>query len=106
MLRQRCSGAARPSVVSSNWMDSVMRRLRAENAGLKPGATSRRLSIYFVDSTLALLARLFRYGEISHHGAFVDVASSRVMPLAVDPLVWYRIRKRGRQNARSKGAAD
>jgi PRTRC genetic system ThiF family protein len=37
---------------------------------------------------LALLAQLFRYGQISHHGGFVDVASSRAVPLAVDPLVW------------------
>ncbi len=43
---------------------------------------------------LALLARLFRYGQISYHGAFVDVATSRSVPLAVDPLLWHRIRKR------------
>ena len=55
---------------------------------------------------LALLARLFRYGQISHHGAFVDVASSRVVPLAVDPLVWHRVRKRGHQAARSKRVAE
>ena len=48
---------------------------------------------------LALLAQLFRYGEISHHGAFVDVASSRVVPLAVDPLLWRRVRKRGHRNS-------
>jgi PRTRC genetic system ThiF family protein len=43
---------------------------------------------------LALLARLFRYGQISHHGAFVDVANSRSVPLAVDPLLWRRVRQR------------
>jgi len=43
---------------------------------------------------LALLARLFRYGQISHHGAFVDVATSRSVPLAVDPLLWRRVRNR------------
>jgi len=55
---------------------------------------------------LALLARLFRYGEISHHGAFVDVASSRAVPLAIDPLLWRRVRKRGQQNARRRLTAD
>jgi PRTRC genetic system ThiF family protein len=50
---------------------------------------------------LALLARLFRYGEISHHGGFVNVATSRSVPLAVDPLLWHRIRKRARPNPRS-----
>jgi hypothetical protein len=43
---------------------------------------------------LALLARLFRYGQISHHGGFVDVATSRSVPLAVDPLLWRWVRKR------------
>jgi PRTRC genetic system ThiF family protein len=44
--------------------------------------------------SLALLARLFRYGKISHHGAFVDVAGARCVPLPIDPLRWRRIRKR------------
>jgi PRTRC genetic system ThiF family protein len=52
----------------------------------------------FVNSTLAqhalaLLARLFRDGEISHHGGFVDVATSHAMPLPIDPSLWRRIRK-------------
>jgi PRTRC genetic system ThiF family protein len=54
---------------------------------------------------LALLARLFRYGEISHHGAFVDVASSRAVPLPVDPLFWRRVRKRGQKDARGRATA-
>jgi len=33
---------------------------------------------------LALLARLFRHGAITYHGAFVNVGSSRVQPIAVD----------------------
>ena len=45
---------------------------------------------------LALLARLFRHGQISYHGGFVDVATSRSVPLPVDPLLWRRIRKQGR----------
>jgi PRTRC genetic system ThiF family protein len=43
---------------------------------------------------LALLARLIRYGEISHHGGFVDVAASRSTPLPIDARVWCRLRKR------------
>ena len=43
---------------------------------------------------LALLARLFRYGQISYHGAFIDVATARSTPLPVDPIVWRRLRKR------------
>lgn len=43
---------------------------------------------------LALLARLFRYGQIAHHGGFVDVSTSRSVPLAIDPLLWRRVRIR------------
>ena len=55
---------------------------------------------------LALLARLFQYGKIYYHGAFVDVASSRAVPLPVDPLLWRRVRKPGRKNARRRLTAD
>lgn len=50
---------------------------------------------------LALLARIFRYGQISHHGGFVDVATSRSVSLAVDPLLWRRVRKRASSTRRS-----
>jgi PRTRC genetic system ThiF family protein len=43
---------------------------------------------------LALMARLFRYGQISYHGGFVDVASGWCAPLQVDPVLWRRVRKR------------
>lgn len=54
----------------------------------------------FVNSTLAnhslaLLARLFRHGSITYHGAFVNVAGSRVQPLTGDPKVWRALRRRG-----------
>lgn len=42
---------------------------------------------------LALLAHLFRYGEILHHGGFVDVAGARSVPLPIDPSRWRRIRR-------------
>jgi hypothetical protein len=35
---------------------------------------------------LAMLARLFRHGEITYHGAFVSVASGRMAPLPVEGL--------------------
>jgi PRTRC genetic system ThiF family protein len=44
---------------------------------------------------LALLARLFRYGRIDHHGAFVNVAQNRVQPLPINPDHWKRMRRRG-----------
>src|SRR5207253_10333965 len=40
---------------------------------------------------LALLAQLFRYGRLEHHGAFVNVCENRVQPLLSDPAVWKRL---------------
>jgi PRTRC genetic system ThiF family protein len=48
---------------------------------------------------LALLARLFRHGSITYHGAFVNVAQSRVQPLHADPKIWRAMRRRGRHRA-------
>jgi PRTRC genetic system ThiF family protein len=46
---------------------------------------------------LALLARLFRYGKISYHGAFVSLSSvGGVQGLRVDPKCWARLRKKPR----------
>jgi PRTRC genetic system ThiF family protein len=48
---------------------------------------------------LALLARLFRYGTISYHGAFVSLSSlSTVQALRVDPNYWRRLRTKARRN--------
>jgi PRTRC genetic system ThiF family protein len=49
---------------------------------------------------LALLARLFRHGSITYHGAFVNVAGSRVQPLAADPVVWRALQRRGKRRIR------
>jgi PRTRC genetic system ThiF family protein len=53
---------------------------------------------------LALLGRLFRYGEIFHHGAFVNIATSRSVPLAIDPALWRRARRLYRVKPRKKPA--
>ena len=59
----------------------------------------------FVNQTLAyhalaLLARLFRYGQITHHGAFVNLATGRAAPLPAEPECWRRMRRRGQRNTR------
>ena len=48
----------------------------------------------FINSTLAqhalaLLARLFRYGEISYHGGFINLAKGGLV-LRIDPQYWKR----------------
>ena len=50
----------------------------------------------FVNQTLAYqalakLARLFRYGRLSHHGGFVNLGNGRTTSLRVDQAVWQRI---------------
>jgi PRTRC genetic system ThiF family protein len=46
---------------------------------------------------LALLARLFRYGTISYHGAFIGLGSiGGVQPLRVDSKIWRRLRQKRR----------
>jgi hypothetical protein len=56
----------------------------------------------FVNATLAnhvlaLLARLFRYGTVPYHGAFVSLSGvGGVQTLRVDPKYWQKLRKTGR----------
>ena len=57
----------------------------------------------FVNSTLAqhglaLLARLFRYGEISFHGGFINLATGVASVLRIDPQYWKRIRRVSRRS--------
>jgi PRTRC genetic system ThiF family protein len=52
----------------------------------------------FVNSTLAqhalaLLAWLFRYGEISYHGGFINLATGATSVLRIDPQCWKRTRR-------------
>ena len=47
---------------------------------------------------LALLAKLFRHGSTEYHGAFVNVAGSRVQPLLAEPQTWRALRRRGRRH--------
>ena len=41
---------------------------------------------------LAMLARLFRYGRLSYHGGFVNLRTGHTASLAVDPILWQRMR--------------
>lgn len=50
----------------------------------------------FINDTMAnaacnLLWELLRYGEIKHHGQFVNIKTGRVTPLPIDPEAWRRI---------------
>jgi PRTRC genetic system ThiF family protein len=58
----------------------------------------------FINSTLAqhalaLLARLFRYGEISYHGGFINLATGATSVLRIDPQYWKRTRRVNRRSS-------
>ena len=48
---------------------------------------------------LALLARLFRYGEISFHGGFLNLATGATSVLRIDPQYWRRMRKSSKRSS-------
>ena len=45
-------------------------------------------------SALAMLARLLRYGAITHHGAFYNASTGRMSVLPCDPDLWKKIQRR------------
>jgi PRTRC genetic system ThiF family protein len=45
-------------------------------------------------SALAMLARLFRYGRLNHHGAFFNAKTGQMTALPVDPELWSKTRRR------------
>jgi PRTRC genetic system ThiF family protein len=58
----------------------------------------------FINSTLAqhalaLLARLFRYGEVSYHGGFINLAWGATSVLRIDPRCWKRTRRVSKRNS-------
>ena len=58
----------------------------------------------FINSTLAqhalaLLARLFRYGEISYHGGFINLATGATSVLRIDSACWKRIRSASKRSS-------
>jgi PRTRC genetic system ThiF family protein len=57
-------------------------------------------------SSLAMLARLFRYGKLTHHGAFFNAETGQMTALPIDQRMWLRLRRRNHCcRAESKGTA-
>jgi PRTRC genetic system ThiF family protein len=44
-------------------------------------------------SALAMLARLFRYGTLTHHGAFYNASTGRMSAVPCDPDLWKKIQR-------------
>jgi hypothetical protein len=47
-----------------------------------------------------MLAHLFRYGKIAHHGAFYNAQTGRMSSLAIDPDQWAKTQRRNRRLSR------
>lgn len=45
-------------------------------------------------SALAMLAQLFRYGKIAHHGAFFNAKTGQMCALPIDPVLWRKVKRR------------
>jgi len=57
-------------------------------------------------SALAMLARLFRYGMLTHHGGFFNAETGQMTALPIDQRMWLRLRRRNHCcKAESKGTA-
>ena len=48
-------------------------------------------------SALAMLARLFRCGKLTHHGGFFNAQTGQMSSLPVDPQLWSKTRRRARR---------
>ena len=48
-------------------------------------------------SALAMLAQLFRYGKLTHHGAFFNAKTGQMSALPVDPALWSKTRRRSKR---------
>ncbi|HLH36425.1 MAG TPA: PRTRC system ThiF family protein [Alloacidobacterium sp.] len=53
-------------------------------------------------SALAMLAQLFRYGKLTHHGAFFNAMTGQMSALPVDPELWRKVKKRRTSTRRNK----
>ncbi len=49
-------------------------------------------------SALAMLAQLFRYGRLRHHGAFFNAKTGQMSALPVDPQLWSKTRKHSKRS--------
>jgi hypothetical protein len=50
-------------------------------------------------SSLAMLARLLRYGQISYHGGFYNAQTGRAAPLTVDLDRFAKMRNAGKRQS-------
>jgi PRTRC genetic system ThiF family protein len=89
-LRLRCAWELFPEIVDPSLDDDAQPNCSAAAA---LDAQEPFLNSTLAQHTLALLARLFRYGEISYHGGFINLATGTNSVLTIDRQCWERIRR-------------
>jgi PRTRC genetic system ThiF family protein len=89
-LRLRSASELFPEIVDPNLDNDVEPSCSAVEALERQ---SPFVNSTLAQHTLALLARLFRYGEISYHGGFINLATGATSVLRIDPLCWKRTRR-------------
>jgi len=90
-LRLRCAWELFPEIVDPSLDDTGEPSCSA--------AASLERQEPFINSTLAqhslaLLARLFRYGMVCHHGGFINLSTGMGSRLPIDVSLWRRLRRR------------
>jgi PRTRC genetic system ThiF family protein len=98
-LRLRCAWELFPKIVDPSLDDDGQPSCSAA-AALE--AQEPFVNATLAQHALALLARLFRYGEISYHGGFINLATGATSVIRIDPQYWKRTRRIGRRSSRSR----
>jgi PRTRC genetic system ThiF family protein len=101
-LRLRTAAELYPEIVDPSLDDDTEPSCSAIEAMERQSAFVNSVLAQYA---LALLARLFRYGEISYHGGFVNLATGATSVLRIDPKCWERTRRLNQRNA-VRGRAD
>ena len=91
-LRLRTTAELYPEIVDPTLDDDTEPSCSAIEALERQSAF---INSVLAQHALALLARLFRYAEISYHGGFINLASGSTSVLRIDPQCWKRIIRRG-----------
>ncbi len=95
-LRLRCAAELFPEIVDPTLDDD-------DEPSCSAAAALERQEPFFnstlAQHALALLAQLFRYGETSFHGGFINLTTGATSVLRTDPQYWRRIRRGSRRSS-------
>jgi PRTRC genetic system ThiF family protein len=88
-MRLRCVDELYPQIVNANL--DARDPLPACSAAESLVRQEPYINSMLAQHALAMLARLFRHGEVAYHGGFISQETGRVSPLPIDHAAWARI---------------